>query len=338
MATRIGINGFGRIGRQVFKAIYDNHDGDLEVVAFNDLMDNETAAHLLRYDSTYGIWDADIDADEEALYVGQSAVKVFSERDPSKLPWGDLGVDLVVESTGFFEDGEKAKAHIDAGAKKVMITAPGKNVDATFVMGVNDDQYDPSSHHIVSNASCTTNCLAPVAKVLHQHFGITNAIMTTIHSYTGDQNLLDAQHKDLRRARSAALNVVPTTTGAARAVALVLPELEGKFDGFALRIPTPTVSLVDLSVNFDSDVSVESINSAFQSEAEGALEGILDYTDEPLVSIDFKADPHSAIVDGLSTLVVGSRFGKVIAWYDNEWGYSCRVADMALMMGNAGFE
>jgi glyceraldehyde 3-phosphate dehydrogenase len=338
MATRIGINGFGRIGRQVFKAIYDNHDGDLEVVAFNDLMDNETAAHLLRYDSTYGIWDADIDADEEALYVGQSAVKVFSERDPSKLPWGDLGVDLVIESTGFFEDGEKAKAHIDAGAKKVMITAPGKNVDATFVMGVNDDQYDPSSHHIVSNASCTTNCLAPVAKVLHQHFGITNAIMTTIHSYTGDQNLLDAQHKDLRRARSAALNVVPTTTGAARAVALVLPELEGKFDGFALRIPTPTVSLVDLSVNFDSDVSVESINSAFQSEAEGALEGILDYTDEPLVSIDFKADPHSAIVDGLSTLVVGSRFGKVIAWYDNEWGYSCRVADMALMMGNAGFE
>ncbi|CAN5669861.1 type I glyceraldehyde-3-phosphate dehydrogenase [soil metagenome] len=338
MATRIGINGFGRIGRQVFKAIYDNHDGDLEVVAFNDLMDNETAAHLLRYDSTYGIWDADIDADEEALYVGQSAVKVFSERDPSKLPWGDLGVDLVIESTGFFEDGEKAKAHIDAGATKVMITAPGKNVDATFVMGVNDDQYDPSSHHIVSNASCTTNCLAPVAKVLHQHFGITNAIMTTIHSYTGDQNLLDAQHKDLRRARSAALNVVPTTTGAARAVALVLPELEGKFDGFALRIPTPTVSLVDLSVNFDSDVSVESINSAFQSEAEGALEGILDYTDEPLVSIDFKADPHSAIVDGLSTLVVGSRFGKVIAWYDNEWGYSCRVADMALMMGNAGFE
>lgn len=338
MATRIGINGFGRIGRQVFKAIYDNHDGDLEVVAFNDLMDNETAAHLLRYDSTYGIWDADIDADEEAIYVGQSAVKVFSERDPSKLPWGDLGVDLVIESTGFFEDGEKAKAHIDAGAKKVMITAPGKNVDATFVMGVNDDKYDPSSHHIVSNASCTTNCLAPVAKVLHQHFGIANAIMTTIHSYTGDQNLLDAQHKDLRRARSAALNVVPTTTGAARAVALVLPELEGKFDGFALRVPTPTVSLVDLSVNFDADVSVESINNAFQSEAEGALEGILDYTDEPLVSIDFKADPHSAIVDGLSTIVVGNRFGKVIAWYDNEWGYSCRVADMALMMGNAGFE
>ena len=338
MATRIGINGFGRIGRQVFKAIYDNHDGDLEIVAFNDLMDNETAAHLLRYDSTYGIWDADIDADEEAIYVGQSVVKVFSERDPAKLPWGDLGVDLVIESTGFFEDGEKAKAHIDAGAKKVMITAPGKNVDATFVMGVNDDKYDPSSHHIVSNASCTTNCLAPVAKVLHQHFGITNAIMTTIHSYTGDQNLLDAQHKDLRRARSAALNVVPTTTGAARAVALVLPELEGKFDGFALRVPTPTVSLVDLSVNFDSDVSVESINNAFQSEAEGALEGILDYTDEPLVSIDFKADPHSAIVDGLSTIVVGSRFGKVIAWYDNEWGYSCRVADMALMMGNAGFE
>jgi glyceraldehyde 3-phosphate dehydrogenase len=338
MATRIGINGFGRIGRQVFKAMYDNHDGDLEIVAFNDLMDNETAAHLLRYDSTYGIWDADIDSDEEALYVGQSEIKVFSERDPAKLPWGDVGVDLVIESTGFFEDGEKAQAHIDAGAKKVMITAPGKNVDATFVMGVNDDQYDPSSHHIISNASCTTNCLAPVAKVLHEHFGIANAIMTTVHSYTGDQNLLDAQHKDLRRARSAALNVVPTTTGAARAVALVLPELEGKFDGFALRVPTPTVSLVDLSVNFNADVSVESINNAFQTEAEGALEGILDYTDEPLVSVDFRADPHSAIVDGLSTIVVGNRFGKVIAWYDNEWGYSCRVADMALMMGNAGFE
>lgn len=337
MATRIGINGFGRIGRQVFKAIYDNNDGDLEIVAFNDLMDNETAAHLLRYDSTYGIWDADIDADEEALYVGQDTVKVFSERDPSKLPWGDLGVDIVIESTGFFTDGKKAKAHIDAGAKKVIISAPASNVDATFVLGVNDDKYDASSHHIVSNASCTTNCLAPVAKVLHEQFGIGHAIMTTIHSYTGDQNLLDAQHKDLRRARSAALSVIPTSTGAAQAVSLVMPELEGRFDGFALRVPTPTVSIVDLTVNFEADVSVESINSAFQAAAEGALEGILDYTDEPLVGVDFKADPHSAIVDGLSTLVVGDRMGKVIAWYDNEWGYSCRVADLTLMMANAGF-
>ncbi len=336
MATRIGINGFGRIGRQVFKAIFDNHDRELDIVAVNDLMDNKTAAHLLRYDSTYGIWDAEVEADDDAIHVGPKAVKVFSERDPSKLPWGDLGVDIVIESTGLFTDGAKAKGHIAAGAKKVIISAPGTNVDATFVLGVNDDSYDPSSHHIVSNASCTTNCLAPVAKVLHQHFGIGHAIMTTVHAYTSDQNLLDGYHKDLRRARSAALNVIPTTTGAAQAVALVLPELSGKFDGFALRVPTPTVSLVDLSVNFESDVTVESINSALQSEAAGALEGILDYTDEPLVSVDFKADPHSAIVDGLSTIVVGDRMGKVIAWYDNEWGYSCRVADLTLVMASAG--
>lgn len=338
MTARIAINGFGRIGRQVFKAIYEQHEGDLEVVACNDLMDNETAAHLLRYDSTYGIWDADISADKESIYVEGDEIKIFEERDPSKLPWGELGIDIVIESTGFFTDGKRAQAHIDAGAKKVIISAPGTNVDATFVLGVNDDQYDPSKHTIVSNASCTTNCLAPVAKVLHQHFGIGQALMTTVHSYTGDQNLLDAQHKDLRRARSAALNLIPTTTGAARAISLVMPELQGKFDGFALRVPTPTVSLVDLTINFDSDVSVESINNAFAAEAAGALEGILDYTDEPLVSVDFKADQHSAIIDGLSTMVTGDRLGKVIAWYDNEWGYSCRVGDLTLLMANAGLK
>lgn len=338
MPAKVAINGFGRIGRQVFKAIYEQHEGSLEIVAINDLMDNSTAAHMLRYDSTYGIWDADIEADEETLQVDDLSVRVFSERDPGKLPWGELGVDIVIECTGFFTDGAKARAHLDAGAKKVIISAPGKDVDATLVMGVNDDQYDPDKHHIVSNASCTTNCLAPVAKVLHSNFGIGHAIMTTVHSYTGDQMLLDGPHKDLRRARSAALNIVPTTTGAARAVSLVLPELKGKFDGFALRVPTPTVSLVDLTVHFESDVTVEGINSAFEAEANGALEGILDYTDEPLVSTDFRADPHSAIVDGLSTLVIGDRLGKVIAWYDNEWGYSCRVADLTLMMATSGLK
>jgi glyceraldehyde 3-phosphate dehydrogenase len=338
MAVKVGINGFGRIGRQVFKAIYEQHEGSLEIAGINDLMDNQTAAHMLRYDSTYGIWDADIEADEESLQVDDQSVRVFSERDPGNIPWGDLGVDIVLECTGFFTDGEKARAHLNGGAKKVIISAPGTNVDATIVLGVNDDQYDPDNHHIVSNASCTTNCLAPVAKVLHEHFGIEHAIMTTVHSYTGDQNLLDGPHKDLRRARSAAMNIVPTTTGAARAVSLVLPELKGKFDGFALRIPTPTVSLVDLTVDFSSDVSVESINAAFESEVNGALEGILDYTDEPLVSTDFRADPHSAIVDGLSTLVLGNRMGKVIAWYDNEWGYSCRVADLTLMMSTNGLK
>ena len=339
MAVKVGINGFGRIGRQVFKAIYEQHEGSLEIVGINDLSDNNTLAHMLRYDSTYGIWDADISADEHAIYVDDNEIKAFAERDPADLKWGELGVDIVLECTGFFTDGEKAKAHMQGGAKKVIISAPGTNVDGTFVLGVNDDQYDPDTHHVVSNASCTTNCLAPVAKVLHEHFGIQHAIMTTVHSYTGDQMLLDGTtHKDLRRARSAAINIVPTTTGAARAVALVLPELKGKFDGFALRVPTPTVSLVDLTVDFDSDVTAESINKAFEAEANGALEGILDYTDEPLVSTDFRADPHSAIVDGLSTLVIGERMGKVIAWYDNEWGYSCRLGDLTLMMANAGIK
>jgi glyceraldehyde 3-phosphate dehydrogenase len=336
MPTRIGINGFGRIGRQVFKAIYNDYGDELEVVAVNDLTDPAALAHLLKYDSTYGGFEGEIDSTDTAINVDGTDVRVFAERDPGNLPWGDVGVDIVIESTGFFTDAAKAGAHRTAGAKKVIITAPAKNEDITIVLGVNEDAYDPDRHHIVSNASCTTNCLAPVAKVLHQHFGIGHALMTTVHSYTNDQVILDAAHKDWRRARSAAMNIIPTTTGAARAVALVLPELKGKFDGFALRVPTPTVSIVDLSVVFESDVTAESINEAFQQEANGALEGILGFTDEPLVSMDFRGDPHSAVVDGLSTMVAGPRLGKVIAWYDNEWGYSSRVADLAVMMAGNG--
>jgi glyceraldehyde 3-phosphate dehydrogenase len=331
--ARVAINGFGRIGRQVYKAIVNDYSDELEVVAFNDLMDPHTAAHLLKYDSTYGVFEGEIEVNDTAIMVDGTELKVFAERDPGNLPWSDLGVDIVVESTGFFTDGTKAVAHRNAGAKKVIITAPAKNEDLTLVIGVNDEQYDPEQHHIVSNASCTTNCLAPVAKVLQQHFGIKHALMTTVHSYTGDQVLLDGPHKDLRRARSAALNIVPTTTGAARAVALVMPELKGKFDGFALRVPTPTVSLVDLVVEFENDVTVEAINEAFKTEAAGALENILEYSEEPLVSMDLRGNYHSSIVDGLSTMVSGPKLGKVIAWYDNEWGYSCRVADLASMMG-----
>jgi len=331
--VRVAINGFGRIGRQVFKAMSYDYSDEIQIVAFNDLMDPNTAAHLLKYDSTYGVFEADIEVGEGSLVVDGIELRVFAERDPANLPWADLGIDIVIESTGFFTDGAKAAAHRTAGAKKVIITAPAKDEDITLVMGVNDDQYDPEQHHIVSNASCTTNCLAPVAKVLQQHFGIQNALMTTVHSYTGDQVLLDGPHNDLRRARSAALNIVPTTTGAARAVALVLPELKGRFDGFALRVPTPTVSLVDLVVTFENDVTVDAINDAFRTEAAGALENILDYSEEPLVSTDLRGNYHSAIVDGLSTMVSGPRLGKVVAWYDNEWGYSCRVADLAAMMG-----
>jgi glyceraldehyde 3-phosphate dehydrogenase len=324
----VGINGFGRIGRQVYKAIYEEYGDDLQVVAANDLMDAETAAHLLKYDSTYGPFDADIRTDNGNIMVGDQALALSAERDPAKLQWGELGVDIVIESTGFFTDAEKARAHLDAGAKKVIISAPAKNEDITIVLGVNDDQYDPNVHNIISNASCTTNCLAPVAKVLHQYFGIGHALMTTVHAYTGDQNLLDGPHRDLRRARSAAQSIVPTTTGAARAVALVLPELKGRFDGFALRVPTATVSLVDLTVEFESDVSSDAINAAFREEADGPLEGILDFSEEPLVSIDFRGNPYSATVDGLSTITSGPRLAKVIAWYDNEWGYSCRVRDL----------
>jgi len=336
VAVRVGINGFGRIGRQVLKAIVGEYDDTLEIVAVNDLTSPHTLAHLLKYDSTYGVYDLDVEATDSTITVDGRELKVFSERDPANLPWKDLGVDLVIESTGFFTDATKARAHIEAGAKKVIITAPAKNEDITVVLGVNEDQYDPERHHIISNASCTTNCLAPVAKVIQDTFGIKRGFMTTVHSYTNDQVTLDAPHKDLRRARAAALNIVPTTTGAARAVALVIPELKGKFDGFALRVPTPTVSIIDFVVELDKPATVESLNGAFQDAAADAMEGILDYTEEPLVSTDFRGDSHSAIVDGLSTMVLDGNMAKVVAWYDNEWGYSCRVADLANLVAEQG--
>jgi len=338
VAIRVGINGFGRIGRQVLKAVNEGGFSDLfEIVAVNDLTSPETLAHLLKYDSTYGRYDADISLVEGGIKVNDQVIKVFAEKDPAALPWGAEGVDIVVESTGRFTDAEKAKAHITAGAKKVIISAPGKHEDITLVLGVNEDKYDADKHNIISNASCTTNCLAPVAKVLLENFGIKNGLMTTVHSYTNDQVILDAPHNDLRRARSAAINIIPTTTGAARALALVLPELKGKFDGFSLRVPTPTVSIVDLVVNTEHPVTVESINAAFKAAASSDLmNGILGYSEEPLVSSDIRQDSRSAIVDGLSTMVIGENTAKVIAWYDNEWGYSCRVADLIALVCEAG--
>jgi glyceraldehyde 3-phosphate dehydrogenase len=332
MAVKVGINGFGRIGRQVFKALRDYYGDDVQVVAVNDLTDNHTLAHLLSYDSNYGPYDGDVSATEEAIIVDGEEIKALAERDPSKLPWGDLGAEIVIESTGVFTDAAKAKMHIDAGAKKVIISAPAKGEDITVVMGVNHDKYDPREHHIVSNASCTTNCLAPVAKVILEKFGIVKGLVTTVHSYTNDQQILDLPHKDLRRARAAALNIIPTTTGAAKAVSLVIPELKGKFDGFALRVPTPTVSIIDFVAELERPATVQEVNGALIEASQGELVDILDYTDEPLVSMDFKGDSHSAIVDGLSTMIIGDNLVKVIAWYDNEWGYSCRVADLVNYM------
>ncbi len=330
--VKVGINGFGRIGRQVFRTILERHPDTLEVVAVNDLTDNQTLAHLLKYDSNYGHFEGTVEATEDDLTVNGRRFESMAERDPSKLPWKELGAEIVIESTGVFTDGRKAAAHLEAGAKKVIITAPAKpsdSVDLTVVLGVNEGQYDTEKHHIVSNASCTTNCLAPVAKVLNDEFGIVRGLMTTIHAYTNDQRILDYPHRDLRRARAAALNIIPTTTGAARAVALVIPELAGKFDGFALRVPTPTVSIVDFVVELGRNVTVEEVNGVLKGAAEGSLKGILGYTEEPLVSTDFKGDSRSSIVDGASTMVTGGNMAKVISWYDNEWGYSCRVADLA---------
>jgi glyceraldehyde 3-phosphate dehydrogenase len=332
VSTRIGINGFGRIGRQTLKAILELHPDDLEVVAINDLADDETNAHLFKYDSTYGRFDGEVHAGENEIVVNGASIRSFSERDPAALPWGDLGVDIVVESTGIFTDATKAKAHTDAGAKKVIISAPGKNEDLTVVLGVNEDQYDPDRHHIVSNASCTTNGLALPAKVVFDSFGIERGLMTTIHAYTNDQNVLDVYHKDLRRARSAGQNIIPTTTGAARALALVIPELKGKFDGFALRVPTATVSVIDFVALTEKPVTAEAVNDALRAAAEGPMAGLLGYTEEELVSMDFKGDARSSIIDAPSTMVTGDRLLKVIAWYDNEWGYSCRVADLAKFM------
>ena len=331
MTTRVGINGFGRIGRNFFRAALEQK-ADLEVVAVNDLTDNKTLAHLLKYDSILGRFDGEVSYDDEGIVVDGKHIKVLAHRDPAELPWGELGVEVVVESTGFFTDGVKAKAHIDGGAKKVVISAPAKNVDGTFVMGVNDGDYT-NDMTIVSNASCTTNCLAPLAKVLHENFGIERGIMTTIHSYTGDQRVLDAPHKDLRRARAAALNMIPTKTGAAQAVALVLPALKGKFDGLAVRVPTPTGSLTDLTFVAEKEVSVEAVKAAVKKAAEGELKGVLEYTEDPIVSTDIVGDPHTSIFDATETKVIGNLV-KVLSWYDNEWGYSNALVRLTALVGS----
>ena len=333
MPVKVGINGFGRIGRNVFRAAHGRRD--LEITAVNDITDPPTLAHLLKYDSILGNYPGDVSPDGEALKVDGARVKVFAEKDPGNLPWRDLGIDIVIESTGLFTDATKAKAHIDrGGAKKVIISAPAKNEDITIVLGVNGERYDPARHHVVSNASCTTNCLAPVAKVLHDSFGIEAGLMTTVHSYTSDQRLLDAPHRDVRRARAAALSLIPTSTGAATAMALVMPELKGKFHGISLRVPTPNVSLVDLAVTTRDAVSAETINEALREAAASDMKGILAVTDEELVSVDFRGNPYSSIVDAPLTMVIGDRHSKVFSWYDNEWGYSCRVVDLAVYMGD----
>ena len=336
MPVRIGINGFGRVGRQVFKAIRDHHGSALEVVAVNDLTDPKTNAHLLKYDSNYGVFPARIEAREDAILVDGQTVKVLAERDPGSIPWGDFGVEIVVEATGLFTDGQKAVAHTKAGVKKVVITAPAKNEDLTVVLGVNDEQYDARKHTVISNASCTTNCIAPVVKVLHDGFGVAKGFMTTIHAYTNDQVILDTVHKDLRRARAAALNIIPTTTGAARAVTVVMPALKGRLDGMALRVPTSTVSVCDFVATLEKTITKEEVNQAFKDAASEPLRGILEYTEEPLVSIDFKGNPASSIVDGLATMVIGDNMVKVLAWYDNEWGYACRTGDLCTYIVQKG--
>jgi glyceraldehyde 3-phosphate dehydrogenase len=330
---KVGINGFGRIGRNVFRAALNSKD--IEVVAVNDLTDAATLAHLLQYDSVHGMLNAKVEAGENSIIVNGKEIKVLAEKDPALLPWGKMGVDIVVESTGRFTSGEKAKAHLDAGAKKVIISAPAKNEDITIVMGVNDDKYDPAVHHIISNASCTTNCLAPVVKVLHEKYTVKRGLMTTVHSYTNDQQILDLPHKDLRRARAAGLSIIPTTTGAAKAVTLVLPELKGKLNGFSMRVPTPNVSVVDFVAELNQNVTVEEINASLKEAAEGYLQGVLAYSDLPLVSKDYNGDPHSSIVDALSTMVLDGNMIKVVAWYDNEWGYSNRVVDLAAKISKA---
>ena len=336
MTTRVGINGFGRIGRQSMKALLERYPREIEVVAVNDLTDTKTNAHLLKYDSTYGRFPGEVEATADSLIVNGRTIKVISQRDPAMIPWGDLGVELVIESTGLFTDADKAAAHIKGGAKKVIISAPAKGEDLTIVLGVNDFMYDPARHNIVSNASCTTNCLAPAAKVINDTFGIEKGLMNTIHSYTNDQRILDQVHKDLRRARTAGANIIPTSTGAARALALVIPELKGRFDGMSLRVPTVTVSVVDFVATLRKETSKDEVNQAFKDAAAGSLKGILDFTDEPLVSTDFRGDSHSSIIDGLSTMAIGNMI-KVIAWYDNEWGYSCRVADLTHFIAQKGF-
>lgn len=335
MTAKVAINGFGRIGRLAFRAALN--DAELEFVAVNDMTDAATLAHLLQYDSVHGTLQADVRVDGSDLVVNGRHIKVFSEKDPSVLPWKDLGVQVVIESTGKFTKRPDASKHLDAGAKKVIISAPAKEEDITIVMGVNERRYDPRLHHVISNASCTTNCLAPVAKVLHEKFEIRRGFMTTVHSYTNDQQILDLPHKDLRRARAAGLSIVPTTTGAAKAVGLVLPELKGKLNGFAMRVPTPNVSVVDLVAEFGRAATVEEVNAALKAASEGELKGILGYSEAPLVSKDYNGDRRSSIVDGLLTMIVEGNMVKVVAWYDNEWGYSCRVVDLAKYIAAKGF-
>lgn len=334
MAVRVAINGFGRIGRNVFRASLGNKD--IEIVAINDLTDAKTLAHLLKYDSVFGTFDADVKAGDDKIIVNGREIAVVAKGDPSELPWKEMKVDVAIESTGRFVDRAGAGKHLTAGAKKVVISAPAKDPDATFVLGVNEEAYDPSKHHIVSNASCTTNCLAPVAKVIHEKFGIVHGLMNTVHAYTNDQRLLDLPHKDLRRARAAALSIIPTSTGAAKAVALVLPELKGKLDGMSLRVPTPTVSVVDLVAEVSKKTTKEEVNAALKDAANGRLKGILRFEEAPIVSSDCKGNPHSSIVDAELTSVMDGTMVKVIAWYDNEWGYSCRVRDLILYMSKKG--
>jgi glyceraldehyde 3-phosphate dehydrogenase len=336
MVTKIGINGFGRIGRLTLRTIMARHPEALQVVAVNDLTDTGTNAHLLKWDSTYGRYPGEVSATDDSIIVDGQQIKVIAERDPAKIPWRDYGVEIVIESTGLFTDATKAAAHREGGAKKVLISAPAKNEDLTVVLGVNDDRYDPALHHVISNASCTTNCIAPVVKVLHQAFGIKRGFMTTIHAYTNDQRILDQVHSDLRRARAAGLNIIPTTTGAARAVALVMPEMKGVLDGMALRVPTATGSAVDLVAELEAGVTKDQINQAIRAAAEGPLCGILSYTEEPIVSVDVKADPSSSLFDGLATMVLQDSLIKVLAWYDNEWGYSSRLADLANLVAAKG--
>jgi glyceraldehyde 3-phosphate dehydrogenase len=336
MATRIGINGFGRIGRLTLRAINQYHRSKLEVVAVNDLANTKTNAHLLKWDSNYGKYPGTVTAGEDSIIVDGKTIKALAEKEPGKIPWRDYGVDIVIESTGHFTDATKAAAHLQSGVKKVLISAPAKNEDITIVLGVNENKYDPAKHKIISNASCTTNCAAPMIKVLQDNFGVNRGLLSTIHAYTNDQRVLDIVHDDLRRARAAALSIIPTTTGAARAIALVMPELKGKLNGVSLRVPTPTVSLCDFVVDVNKEVTVEQVNQAFKAAALGSMTNILEYCEEELVSVDFKGNPHSCIIDAQSTMVIGGNMVKIVGWYDNEWGYSCRLGDLITYIVNKG--
>jgi glyceraldehyde 3-phosphate dehydrogenase len=336
LKTRIGINGFGRIGRLALRAINQRCNDRLEVVVANDLTDAKTNAHLFKYDTNYGSYPGEVAARNNSIVVDQEEIRILAERDPAKIPWRDYGVDIVIESTGLFTDASKAAGHLQGGAKKVIISAPAQEEDISIVLGVNEGQYDPAKHRTISNGSCTTNCIAPVVKVLHQNFGVAHGLMTTIHAYTNDQKIQDVFHRDLRRARAAAVNIIPTTTGAARTTTVVIPELKGKLHGIAIRVPTSIVSLVDLVADLSREVTVEEVNDAFRKAAEGQLQGVMEYCDEPLVSMDFKGNPASAIFDALSTMVIDGNLVKVLAWYDNEWGYSCRLADLCAYIADKG--